>query len=81
MYVHLIRHDNAIFCHCLGSMEIECSQCQALHWIEEKVAGSVLFPIFSTCCANGKIKLPTVNQPPEPLFLLLTREDSRSYNF
>ncbi|CAG8743290.1 27144_t:CDS:1 [Gigaspora margarita] len=56
-----IYNTNAIFHHCLGSIEIECSQCQALHWTEEKVASSVLFSIFNTCCANGKIKLPTVN--------------------
>ncbi|CAG8754315.1 12283_t:CDS:2, partial [Dentiscutata erythropus] len=42
---------------------------------EEKVAGSALAPIFSTCCANGKITLPPINQPPEPLLSLLIRED------
>ena len=72
---------NSVFRHCLGSMDIECSQCRALHWIEEKVAGSALAPIFSSCCANGKINLPTIDQPPEPLLSLLTGEDSRSRNF
>ncbi|CAG8759242.1 7159_t:CDS:2 [Gigaspora margarita] len=33
---------------------LECLQCGALYWLEEKVAGSALAPIFSTCCANEK---------------------------
>ncbi|CAG8495048.1 11515_t:CDS:1 [Cetraspora pellucida] len=27
---------NSVFRHCLGPMDIECSQCRALHWIEKK---------------------------------------------
>ncbi|CAG8777296.1 9941_t:CDS:2, partial [Gigaspora margarita] len=67
--------------HHLGSMDIECSYCCALQCIEEKVAGGVFTPVFSTCCVNGKVQLPTINQPPEPLLSLLTGEDIRSRNF
>ncbi|CAG8765627.1 24284_t:CDS:1 [Gigaspora margarita] len=67
--------------HHLGSMDVECSHCCAMHWIEKKVSGSVFTTVFSTCCANGKVQLPTINQPPEPLLSLLTGEDSRSRNF
>ncbi|CAG8471814.1 19261_t:CDS:2 [Racocetra fulgida] len=57
--------------HELGSMNVECSHCYALYWIDEKVAGSVFNPVFSTCCVNGKVQLPIINQPPEPLLSLL----------
>ncbi|CAG8595432.1 24204_t:CDS:2 [Gigaspora margarita] len=30
----------------LGLIEVKCLQCEALHWIEEKVASSALTPIF-----------------------------------
>ncbi|CAG8745276.1 16535_t:CDS:1, partial [Racocetra fulgida] len=49
-----IYNTNSVLWHCLGSMKIECPQCQALHWIEERVAGGALAPVFSICCANGK---------------------------
>ncbi|CAG8857585.1 8722_t:CDS:2, partial [Gigaspora margarita] len=45
--------------HYLGSMDVECSYCCTMHWIEEKVS----------------VQLPTINQPPEPLLSLLTGED------
>ncbi|CAG8670847.1 2623_t:CDS:2, partial [Acaulospora morrowiae] len=68
-----------VICHKLGEMNVECSQCQALHWIEEKVAGSIRAPIFGMCCAKGKVKLPPIGQPPVPLLNLLIDEDSRSH--
>ncbi|CAG8821661.1 25126_t:CDS:2, partial [Gigaspora margarita] len=76
-----IYDTTTVRCHQLGSMDLKCSHCYVLHWIEEKVAGSVTNPVFSTCCANRKVQLPIINQPPEPLLSLLTEEDSRSRNF
>jgi len=67
--------------HQLGAMDVECLRCRALHWMEEKVAGGVHAPIFSTCCAKGKVKLPSIAQPPMPLLALLTSEDSQSREF
>ncbi|CAG8789582.1 13168_t:CDS:1, partial [Racocetra fulgida] len=71
-----IYNTNSVICHQLGSMEVKCLQCGVLHWLEERVAGSILAPTFSTCCANEKIKLPPINQPPEPLLSLLIGKDS-----
>ena len=35
----------------LGNMNILCSYCHALHWINEKVQASTLSePIFTICC-------------------------------
>lgn len=48
-------------------MDVECSLCHALHWIDEKVADSpVRNPTFSKCCHGGKVALPPFS-PPLPL--------------
>ncbi|CAG8716175.1 9054_t:CDS:1, partial [Acaulospora morrowiae] len=60
--------------HNIGSISIECPECKALHWIDEKVTGSRHTPIFSTCCAKGKVKLLAIASPPELLEMLLTEE-------
>ncbi|CAG8800803.1 32575_t:CDS:2 [Gigaspora margarita] len=62
-------------------LRTEAESSQQTKYRQEKVSGSIFTPVFSTCCANGKIQLPTINQLPEPLLSLLTREDSRSRNF
>ncbi|CAG8489327.1 1308_t:CDS:2, partial [Acaulospora morrowiae] len=62
-------------------MSIECPECKALHWIDEKVAGSRHAPIFSTCCAKGKVKPPAIASPPELLEMLLTEESPQAHDF
>ncbi|CAG8604570.1 4925_t:CDS:2 [Racocetra fulgida] len=42
-------------------------------------SGDALAPVFSICCANGKVNLSAINQPPELLLSLLAGEDSRSH--
>ena len=49
-------------------MDVECSLCHALHWIDEKVADSpVRNPTFSKCCHGGKVALPPLQPPLAPL--------------
>ncbi|CAG8692771.1 6876_t:CDS:2 [Acaulospora morrowiae] len=67
--------------HNIGSISIECPECKALHWIDEKVAGSQHAHIFSTCCAKGKVKLPVIASPPELLEMLLTEESPQAHDF
>ena len=44
--------------HRLGTCTIVCSDCNALHWIEERSRKSTRqIPKFSTCCMNGTISL------------------------
>jgi hypothetical protein len=66
----------------LGSMNIHCSYCEALHWLEERVSSSrVGLPEFSMCCAHGKIKLSPLRIPPHALYNLFTSEDHEAKEF
>ncbi|CAJ0873864.1 11336_t:CDS:2 [Entrophospora sp. SA101] len=56
---------------------------------ERKKGTSTRSPIFTTCCAKGKVSLPPIEELPHPLNMLLTRTDPsarlfrkniRSYN-
>jgi hypothetical protein len=45
-----------------------CSKCSAKHWIEERTSSSSMQnPVFSMCCANGKVSLPAPASPPAEL--------------
>jgi hypothetical protein len=76
--------------HTLGEMTTMCGKCDALHFLEECVASSLCAnPQFTPCCAQGKVTLPSLAPPPEPLRWLLTsnevdakdfRQHIRSYN-
>ena len=76
--------------HDLGPMNVKCPSCGALHFAGERVSGSSKKnPRFQTCCADGKVQLPLLQPPPEPLRNLLTsnsraairfREDIWKYN-
>ncbi len=78
------------FRHTLGEMTTMCGKCDALHFLEERVASSSCAnPQFTLCCAQGKVTLPPLVPPPEPLRQLLTcnemdakdfRQHIRSYN-
>jgi len=54
--------------HDLGRMDVACSSCGALHWMVEKLSdSSKRNPRFGTCCMDGKVQLPPLQPPPEPL--------------
>ena len=59
--------------HQLGHCDILCSHCGASHWIEERVQGSAKSaPRFSSCCESGTIAMEPFQDPPQPLYSLLT---------
>jgi hypothetical protein len=65
-YLSSIRHQ-------LGPCNIVCNFCGAYHWIEERIQGSSKStPQFSTCCESDTIIMDRFQDPPEPLFSLLT---------
>src|SRR6266542_1064739 len=67
--------------HTLGNMTYKCNKCGAMMWLDERVTNSVKLPVFSTCCARGKVILPSLQELPSPLNILLTGTDSRSCTF
>lgn len=70
----------------LGKMDVQCPNCKALHWINEKSSDSSLKqPKFVTCCHKGKIRLPPLREPPTAIRELLEgskdfRKNIRNYN-
>lgn len=56
----------------IGAMDIVCEHCGAL-----KFAGET----GGLCCLNGKVKLPLLAAPPEPLHSLLRGETPESRHF
>ncbi|XP_044019517.1 uncharacterized protein LOC122859899 [Aphidius gifuensis] len=53
-------------------MDVECKHCHALRFKDES---------DSMCCANGKIKLPCLSEPEEPLFTYLSGLTNHSKHF
>jgi hypothetical protein len=54
--------------HDLGSMNIVCRHCEALHWMNERLTSSSKSnPQFGTCCDKGLVRLPMLRDPPQYL--------------
>lgn len=71
-----IQHSN------LGSMNVICSSCKALHWKAERLSKSSLRnPKFGMCCYSGKIQLPPLHPLPPELATLYRGQDPISKNF
>jgi hypothetical protein len=67
--------------HKLGPCVVQCEDCGALHWAEERAQVDVKKNRnkFSMCCQKGKVILPSssVSAPKIPLFLeRLYRDDN-----
>lgn len=56
----------------IGKMDKVCGHCDARTFRNETPG---------MCCANGKVKLPILNPPPEPLLSLLSGNSSESKHF
>jgi hypothetical protein len=56
----------------IGSLSIVCQHCNALKYRSETPG---------LCCAGGKVKLPVLDQPPEPLYSLLYGNTIQSNHF
>jgi hypothetical protein len=71
----LPRHD-------LGPRDIVCPECGALHWKGEMLKSSTLRnPRFGMCCGEGDKILRRVENPPEPLYRLLTSSEPEAVQF
>ena len=57
---------------CIGQMTYVCSHCKALKWSKESAG---------MCCSNGKVSLPPLRLPPEPLHSLMLGDTSESTHF
>lgn len=60
---------------------ITCIKCGAWLFHGEKTGGTVTEPTSGLCCGKGKIQLPCLDSPPEPLVSLLHGGDPRSKAF
>jgi len=59
-----------------------CGKCGALHFLEERVASSSRANLqFTPCCAQGKVTLPPLAPPLEPLRWLLTSNEADAKDF
>jgi hypothetical protein len=68
--------------HRCSPMNYECSHFGALHYLEEKLqSSSIRDPVFTLCCANGKVKLPLLQEPPTDLKNLLTVDTPSKFLF
>ena len=70
-YDHRIdyEHDQDVI---IGKMEYTCKHCKAMKWKGE-AAGM--------CCSKGKVRLPLIAEPPEPLKSLLSATSPDSKHF
>jgi hypothetical protein len=63
-------------------MDIECSECKALHWLDERKPGPRRSnPKFHGCCKSGAVSLPPITDPPAELRELYTSNDQDALQF
>jgi hypothetical protein len=63
-------------------MNVRCPHCDALHWSQERVSSSrINVPEFQMCCAHGKVKLPPLRLPPQPLYNLFISDSLDAKEF
>jgi hypothetical protein len=66
----------------IGVMNICCSFCDALHWLDERVSSSRIGrPEFGMCCGHGKVRLRSLRVPPFPLYDLFTSNTPQAKEF
>jgi len=66
----------------LGRMDISCSKCKALHWIDERSHPSTrTTPKFESCCKKGDAILENLPDTPEVLIRLLSTDEPDSKHF
>ncbi|GBP05538.1 hypothetical protein EVAR_3035_1 [Eumeta japonica] len=56
----------------IGDMNKICPKCSAKKWVDET---------NGMCCASGKVSLPSIQEPPQPIKNLLTNNHSLSRHF
>ncbi|XP_071697771.1 uncharacterized protein [Rutidosis leptorrhynchoides] len=67
----------------IGDAIYVCNACKACLWKSEAMRGNKSFTkkIYSLCCLNGKVELPTLNKPPQLLLDLFSGNSDRSRKF
>ncbi|CAH9141764.1 unnamed protein product [Cuscuta epithymum] len=67
----------------IGDPIWKCEFCNALMWYSERVEKRRKSenPKFSLCCMQGKIRIPHLTPPPQPLSDLFHKKDARSKYF
>ncbi|XP_071695262.1 uncharacterized protein [Rutidosis leptorrhynchoides] len=67
----------------IGDAIYVCNACKACLWKSEAMRGNKSFTkkIYSLCCLNGKVELPTLNKPPQLLMELFSGTSDRSKKF
>jgi hypothetical protein len=67
----------------VGDPELLCRFCKSKMWIGERVDDrkNPTTAEFSLCCMNGKVELPLLTKPPEPLYSLLNGDHVQSSNY
>jgi len=60
-------------------MDTPCLLCGALKWLDERVTESTKhLPVFAICCAQGKVLLPCLQEPPAVLKSYLMDDNAAS---
>ncbi|UYV80846.1 hypothetical protein LAZ67_19001950 [Cordylochernes scorpioides] len=72
MLTDCAKPEDRIFEDCVHSLRVKPLFCGALRWKDES---------SGMCCSNGKVRLPLIDLPPEPLRSLLSGENSDSVHF
>ncbi|KAH9835234.1 uncharacterized protein C8Q71DRAFT_676050, partial [Rhodofomes roseus] len=68
--------------HDLGSMDVACTFCGALHWLAERLtSSSARNPMFGGCCNSGKVHVPAPPDPPDPLKQLFVQDTVQAREF
>ena len=63
-------------------MEVACSKCLALHWLNKKLDRSLKKePLFGTYCSNGNVQLPKLSQLPPMVLELYTGDTPIAKHF
>lgn len=66
----------------LGDMNCICHSCGALMWKNEAHSGVInVNSKFSTCCAQGKIQLLFITDPPDLIKRLLSEDSNEAKHF
>jgi hypothetical protein len=62
----------------MGDPIHQCEKCGAQMWYQERTSKGrhSIFPKFQMCCAKGKVLIPYLETPPQPLQHLLFDHDS-----
>ncbi len=69
-------------CHTLGEMTTVCGKCGALQFLEECVTSSSHANLqFTLCYTQGKVTLPLLAPPLEPLKRLLIGNEANAKDF